>query len=260
MNFEVFILAAVAVTFFAFVINKIYKFKPSLGSCPKWVLYLSDYFYVMLCVFLIRSFLYQSFLIPSASMAPLLRTSDYIAVEKFAYSIKVPILNNEIFRIAKPVMGDIIVFKHPTLPNTDYIKRVIGTPGDFVSYRKKILTINGNTIKKTNIGTFKNSERDYTSLLFDEILLNNKISILNDAESPSEINNAEQYINKNYCAYFDDGIECKIPKEMYFVLGDNRDNSIDSRFWGFVPEKNIYGKAKFIWINPGDLSRIGFIN
>lgn len=233
---------------------------------------LSSFFPIFLIIFIIRSFIYEPFQIPSGSMMPTLLVGDFILVEKFSYGIKEPMTHKTLIHMKYPERGDIVVFKHPNDHNVDYIKRVIGLPGDKIKYdthnkhidicvdylkHKKCyqkLFINYSKSKLSNyiqkIYFFKNKntieeKKTYNSLYFDilEENINNvkhNILLLNNLKNPK--NNYFQQENMPKLTWI-------VPKGEYFMMGDNRDNSLDSRYWGFVPEKNLVGKAIKIWMS-----------
>jgi len=196
---------------------------------PLLVEYSCFLFPVVLIVLLLRGFLAEPFRIPSGSMLSTLEIGDFILVNKFAYGIRPPVWNKKIIDIADPRRGDVIVFRYPENPSVDYIKRVVGVPGDEIAYYNKVLYINGKQIKQEPLGVyqagFPNLKR------FKEQLDDMEHDIL---------------INVMYPA---GDFVVKVPPDSYFVLGDNRDNSRDSRFWGFVPDENLVGKAFMIWMN-----------
>lgn len=231
----------------------------SQAASPWWSRYLGDYFFVFLGVFIFRSFLFESFMIPSASMVPTLVKSDYIAVTKFAYSIKLPIIDREVLRFGDPKHGDVIVFKNPLTPEVDFVKRVVGKPGDKISYIDKRLSVNGTALDVQDAGEYQNMDRDYLSKRFTENNGESKYSILNDPDAVSSIYNPSKFSGFENCTYLSNGVTCTVPQDRFFVMGDNRDNSQDSRFWGFVPRNYIAGRADYIWVNPQDTSRIGSI-
>ncbi|MGA9394037.1 MAG: signal peptidase I, partial [Azonexus sp.] len=202
-------------------------------------------------------FLFEKFKIPSGSMIPTLLVGDYILVNKFVYGIRLPVINKKIIDIDEPQRGDVMVFRYPEDPSLDYIKRVIGVPGDTVAYQNKRLTINGQPVESTKIAEYLHPERLYYSEQYAAKMGNVEYRYLNDSDAPVFIPDATQFPYRENCTYNASGVICKVPPGHYFMMGDNRDNSRDSRFWGFVPEQNIVGKAFFIWLNLSDLSRIG---
>ena len=212
------------------------------GQEPVIVEYSKSFFPVLLIVFLLRGFVVEPFRIPSGSMLPSLYIGDFILVNKFAYGIKLPVLNKKIIDMGEPARGDIVVFRYPRDPNLDYIKRVIGLPGDKISYYNKVLYVNGKPIARDFVGQYKGPGQTFA---------NEYIEKLQGAEHsvllmPARPNNLQgDYI---------------VPEDMFFVMGDNRDNSNDSRVWGPVPKSNLVGKAFMIWMHFSDelhLDRIG---
>ena len=156
-----------------------------------------------------------------------------------------------------PERGDVMVFRYPEDPSLDYIKRVVGLPGDRIAYQNKRLTINGEPVETKKIGDYLHPERLYYSSQYQETLGGVEHRILNDNDAPAYIPDAVNFPHRENCTYNHSGLVCTVPPGHYFMMGDNRDNSRDSRVWGFVPEENIVGKAFFIWLNFGDLGRIG---
>lgn len=224
---------------------------------PWWVEYGASFFPVILLVFCLRSFVVEPFKIPSGSMIPTLQVGDFILVNKFSYGIRLPVLNKKIIDIDEPKKGDVMVFRYPEDPSLDYIKRVVGTPGDKVAYQNKRLTINGQPVETTRIDDYLHPERLYYSKQFIEKADGVEHRTLNDDDAPGFISDASQFPYRENCLYNNSGVVCTVPAGHYFMMGDNRDNSRDSRYWGFVPEENIVGKAFFIWFNFSDLKRIG---
>jgi signal peptidase I len=224
---------------------------------PWWVEYGSGFFPVILIVFVLRSFIVEPFKIPSGSMIPTLLVGDFILVNKYTYGIRLPIINKKVLDINQPQRGDVMVFRYPADPSLDYIKRVVGLPGDKVAYQNKRLTINGQPVKLGKQEDYLHPERLYYSKQFSENLGEVEHRILNDDDAPSFINDALLFPFRENCLYNNSGVICTVPAGHYFMVGDNRDNSRDSRVWGFVPDENIVGKAFFIWFNFSDLGRVG---
>lgn len=227
------------------------------GKDPWWVEYGAGFFPVILVVFLLRSFVVEPFKIPSGSMIPTLLVGDFILVNKYAYGIRLPVLNTKVIPIGEPQRGDVMVFRYPEDPSLDYIKRVVGVPGDKIAYQNKRLTINGERLAVKADGDYLHPDRLYYSKQFLETINGVEHRILNDDDAPSFVNDATQFPQRENCLYNNAGVICTVPPGHYFMVGDNRDNSRDSRVWGFVPEENIVGKAFFIWFNFNDLGRIG---
>ncbi len=193
-----------------------------------------SFFPVILIVLVIRSFVVEPFRIPSGSMTPTLLDGDFILVNKFTYGLRLPVLNTKFIDMGAPKRGDIIVFRYPEDPKVDFIKRVIGVPGDHLEYRNKVLYINGEVQKQEYVGSFVgegvNSGMTGASVRLEHLgNVDHQILILPEG--------------------FEKEFEYTVPAGQYFVMGDNRDNSRDSRFWGTVPDANLVGKAFFIWMN-----------
>ena len=224
---------------------------------PWWLDWTAGLFQVIVVVFLLRSFLFEPFKIPSGSMIPTLLINDLILVNKFHYGVRLPVLNTKILNNHSPQRGDVMVFRYPPKPSLDYIKRVVGVPGDEVAYLNKKLTINGQPLSKTPLPDFFDEDALRYAKQFEEINNGKKYHLLNDDDRPAFIPGVEDFPFKQNCRYSSEGVVCKVPEGQYFMMGDNRDNSLDSRYWGFVPEQNIVGKAFFVWMNFGNLKRIG---
>jgi len=227
------------------------------AKMPWWVEYSVSFFPVILFVFALRSFVVEPFRIPSGSMMPTLQIGDLILVNKFSYGIRLPIIDKKIIPVSDPKRGDVMVFRYPADPQVDYIKRVVGVPGDEVAYLNKRLTINGQAVPTVSKGEYFDPDRVSYAGLFGETLGGVPHEILIEERRPAEIEPFPSFPNKDQCTYSREGVRCKVPAGSYFMMGDNRDNSADSRYWGFVPEANIVGKAFFVWMNFGDLKRIG---
>ena len=245
--------------------------KTKLLSQPWWLDWTAGLFPVIAVVFMLRSFAFEPFKIPSGSMIPTLMVGDLILVNKWVWGLRLPVVNTKITAGSAVQRGDVMVFHYPPKPSMDYIKRVVGLPGDTVSYLDKKLTINGKEIDKNAVEDFLGEREsiDYSNgqivgsvahfKQYQEQLGTHKHRILNDPERPAAISVASYFPQHENCNYSQEGVTCKVPAGHYFVMGDNRDNSEDSRYWGFVPDENIVGKAVFVWMNFGDLKRIGSI-
>ena len=242
--------------------------KERLIMQPWWLDWTAGLFPVIAVVFVLRSFLFEPFKIPSGSMIPTLWVGDLILVNKFHYGVRLPVINLKITDGNPVERGDVMVFRYPPKPNLDYIKRVIGLPGDEIAYLNKQLTINGQPAPKTPLPDFfEEDSLRYIKQFEERIPLGDKPDasvtsvrlhrLLNDADRPAFVPGADDFMFKDNCRYTVEGVTCKVPAGHYFMMGDNRDNSLDSRYWGFVPEKNIVGKAFFVWMNFGNLKRIG---
>lgn len=224
---------------------------------PLWLEYSASFFPVILFVFVLRSFVVEPFKIPSGSMIPTLLIGDLILVNKFTYGIRLPIVDKKIIPVSDPQRGDVMVFRYPHNPSLDYIKRVVGLPGDRVEYLNKQLRINGEVVDMSPQGEYLHPERMYYSPMFEERLGNTAHAVLIERDVPAFISHAKDFPHRDRCTYTTAGVSCTVPEGHYFMMGDNRDGSNDSRYWGFVPDRNIVGKAFFIWMNFGDFKRIG---
>jgi signal peptidase I len=231
--------------------------KARILAQPWWLDWTAGLFPVILIVFLLRSFLFEPFKIPSGSMLPTLESGDLILVQKFSYGVRLPVVDRKVVSTGEPARGDVVVFRYPPDPRIDYIKRVVGLPGDEVAWLNKKLTINGKTVETTALPDYFDEEgRLYTQQLRENLVgLDHRILLR--ADRPPFIPGAEQFPHREACRYGAEGVSCKVPEGHYFVMGDNRDNSVDSRYWGFVPDRNLKGRAFFVWMNFGNLGRIG---
>jgi signal peptidase I len=227
---------------------------------PWWLDWTAGLFPVIMAVFFLRSFLFEPFKIPSGSMIPTLWVGDLILVNKFHYGVRLPVINKKITDGTAPARGDVMVFRYPPKPSLDYIKRVVGIPGDEVAYLNKRLSINGKAIDTVALSEFFDQDTMRYFKQFEESLGEKKHGILNDDDRPAFVPGADDFAFKQNCRYSVEGVVCKVPEGHYFMMGDNRDNSLDSRFWGFVPDKNIVGRAFFVWMNFSSLKRIGSFN
>ncbi len=227
---------------------------------PWWLDWTAGLFPVIVVVFLLRSFLFEPFKIPSGSMIPTLLVGDLILVNKFHYGVRLPVINTKILDNNSPQRGDVMVFRYPPKPSLDYIKRVVALPGDEVAYLNKKLTVNGKPLPKVALADFFDEDALRYAKQFQESNGGKSYRLLNDMDRPAFIAGADDFPYRQNCRYSSEGVVCKVPEGQYFMMGDNRDNSLDSRYWGFVPEKNIVGKAFFVWMNFGSLKRIGKID
>jgi len=232
--------------------------RPEGRKQPWWVEYSASFFPVILIVFLLRSVLVEPFKIPSGSMVPTLLVGDFILVNKFAYGVRLPVANVKIAEVGAPRRGDVMVFRYPDDPSLDYIKRVVGLPGDRVEYRDKRLVINGQPVPLRQIEDYVSPERAPVSRRYLETLDGAPHQIVVETDAPAYVpqRSFRHHGNCNDNSNLT-GMACTVPAGHYFVMGDNRDNSSDSRVWGFVPDGNIVGKAFFIWLNLGELGRFG---
>ena len=190
-------------------------------------------------VLLLRSFLVEPFRIPSGSMMPTLLVGDFILVNKFSYGIRLPVANMKVIEIGKPERGDVVVFRYPENPKIPFIKRVVGLPGDKIEYVNKMLYVNGEpVIQQVDIPRYIGVGSGSNMTGSEQ-----RVEYLSETVSHDILINPKR---PEYRAKYN---KLTVPDKAYFVLGDNRDNSKDSRFWGTVPEENLIGKAFFIWMN-----------
>ena len=234
--------------------------KERLLMQPWWLDWTAGLFPVIATVFLLRSFLFEPFKIPSGSMIPTLQVGDLILVNKFTYGVRLPVIHTKIIEGNAPQRGDVMVFRYPPQPNLDYIKRVVGVPGDEVAYLNKRLTINGQAVDTASAADFFDDSVMRYFKQYEEQLGTRPHRLLNNPEVPAFIQGPSNFAYRDNCRYSVEGVVCKVPEGHYFMMGDNRDNSLDSRYWGFVPESHIVGKAFFVWMNFGNLKRIGSFN
>jgi len=200
---------------------------------PLAVEYARSFFPIILVVLVIRSFIAEPFRIPSGSMLPTLHVGDFILVNKFAYGIRLPVLNSKVLETGEPQRGDVVVFRYPKNPQVDYIKRVIGLPGDTIGYFNKTVYINGKKVAQ--------EVKEKNSELLSLVPVRNELRF-------EALDGAAHDILVDPDRRLVEG-EAVVPEGEYFVMGDNRDNSNDSRFWGTVPEANLVGEAFFIWMS-----------
>lgn len=225
-DLEFFLLVATLITGVAIVIDRLRR----RATRGRFVEASRALFPVLLVVLVLRSFVVEPFRIPSGSMLPTLKIGDFILVNKFSYGVKLPVFNYKLFGSGKPGRGDIAVFQFPSDPSQDFIKRVVGLPGDLIEYRDKRLFINGKRIKYDDGGRYAGAPRPGT-IVASERLRDPPHSILVNRASRGRPN------------------RWRVPPAHYFLMGDNRDNSNDSRAWGFVPEDRLVGKAFMIWMH-----------
>ena len=224
---------------------------------PWWLDWTAGLFPVIVVVFVLRSFLFEPFKIPSGSMIPTLHIGDLILVNKFHYGIRLPVANTKLTEGTPVQRGDVMVFRYPPKPSVDYIKRVVGLPGDEVAYLNKSLTINGKPVPTEVLPDFFDESTMRYHKHRRETLGAKPHQTLQDDDRPAFVPGADQFAGRENCNYTVEGVTCKVPAGHYFMMGDNRDNSLDSRYFGFVPDGNIVGKAFFVWMNFGNLKRIG---
>jgi signal peptidase I len=259
LSFALFLFLLLAVTgvVWLFEISFLRRRRAKDAKQPWWVEYSVSFFPVILIVFTLRSFLVEPFKIPSSSMVPTLLVGDFILVNKFTYGVRLPVVNKKIIDLGSPKHGDVMVFRYPEDPSLDYIKRVIGLPGDRIEYRGKRLTINGVAVPTRQVDDYLSKERMQFSRRFVETLDGVSHEILIDEDAPAFSPPSRSFPFGSNCTYNTTVLTCTVPAGHYFVMGDNRDNSSDSRVWGFVPDANIVGKAFFIWLNLNEIGRFG---
>ena len=232
--------------------------------------YMSGFFPIITVVFVLRTFVAEPFQIPSSSMRPGLVVGDFILVNKSAYGIRVPVLNNVLINTGSVQHGDVAVFNYPENTRINYIKRVVGLPGDTVEYKDKMLSVNGQPVTDSdkNIDYYHYTEMvpglgpvQIDAEQYRETLGAHEFNILKMPQQPPVIMQGVRanFPHRDQCEYAADGsgFKCTVPAGQYLMMGDNRDNSEDSRYWGFVDDKLMVGKAFFVWMNFGDMSRIG---
>ncbi len=207
--------------------------------------YSRSFFPIILIVLLLRSFVVEPFRIPSNSMMPTLLTGDFILVNKFAYGLRLPVTHTKFLDLGEPQRGDVVVFRYPRNPSEDYIKRVVGVPGDIVRYQNKVLTINGVEVAQIYRTEYEGvgSGAEMTGVEVREETLNGVVHDILVIPPGHRLTNGERFNPRK------DSFQAVVPEGHYFAMGDNRDRSGDSRYWGFVPEENLVGKAFMIWMN-----------
>lgn len=208
---------------------------------PIVVDYARSLFPVLFFVLILRSFIAEPFKIPSGSMIPTLKIGDFILVNKYAYGIRLPVLNRKVVEVGSPERGDVVVFRYPGDPRQDYIKRVIGLPGDTIQVSDNRLSVNGQPIAYADAG-------DYPPA--GEPITDNSGKLLREAIAPGHEHLVLTREDFGFPRSTDGSYT--VPEGSYFVMGDNRDNSEDSRVWGTVPEANLVGRAMLIWLNCSD--------
>lgn len=232
MNFALLLVILSAISGIICLLDKLFFAKHRATEKPGRIIeYSYSFFPVFFLVLLLRTFLAEPFRIPSGSLEPTLLVGDFVVVNKFIYGLRLPVVENKIVSITNPKIGDIAVFRWPANPRYDYIKRVIGTPGDEISYHNKILTING-----------KDVPQDFIDYTIDE----SSGQVV--AKYLENLHGIKHYIYARPNVVGQD-FKVTVPSGQYFMMGDNRDDSADSRFWGFVPQQYLRGKALLVWMS-----------
>lgn len=263
MAFPAVLLLATVLTGIVWIVDALIlkKSRAKKTAEPVLVEMARSFFPVILIVFLLRSFLYEPFKIPSESMVPTLVVGDFILVNKFTYGVRLPVVNKKIIAVGLPQRGDVMVFRYPEDQTKDFIKRVVGIPGDKIIYKNKRLIINDQPIptERLDSQTLVDDRLAFQSYDVIREKLGEKphISYVDSRMPGVRLGGVREFPNRANCAYNDDQMTCTVPAGHYFMMGDNRDNSEDSRYWGFVPEENIVGKAVLVWMNFGAMKRVG---
>jgi len=266
MNFALILFLLTVATGVVWLADRVHfaKRRPAGEPEPWWIEYPKSFFPVLLVVFLLRSFLAEPFRIPSSSMRPTLVVGDYILVNKYTYGIRLPIVERKILPIGDPQRGDVVVFRYPVNPSQDFIKRVVGVGGDVVEYRDKVLTVNGVVLPQRADGSYSYLEGlrfETTERRIEEGRggAARPYSIAVNPQAPTvQPGGVRPFPGRENCEYNERGFRCKVPSGHYFMMGDNRDASDDSRYWGFVPDDHIRGRAFFIWFNWDDIAGLTF--
>lgn len=213
---------------------------------PWFLDYARSFFPVLLVVFLLRGFVAEPFRIPSGSMYPTLEVGDFILVNKFAYGLRLPILQTKVMSVGEPKRGDIVVFKYPRDPSQNYIKRLIGLPGDRIDYSDKTVFLNGQKIAQREIENFRYRDGGGN---WRQGLRHEQIVPVGDPQAGVDVKFSTLLDARKGARR---SLSWVVPEGEYFMMGDNRDNSQDSRSWGFLPDRNVVGKAFFVWMSWGD--------
>lgn len=240
INFPLILVTLTFITGLVYLVDVLFfakRRKQQNKKMPWWAEYGRSFFPILLLVLIIRSFIVTPFRVPSGSMEPTILPNDFVAVNQFAYGLRLPVLNTKILSIGEPKRGDVVVLRYPGDPSVDYVKRVVGIPGDHIVYKNRQLYVNGEKIKQKLLGDREDIEEPASNNVpawqYEEDLTGVKHAILLWKTETRQ----------------DDPVDIVVPSNYYFMMGDNRDNSADSRFFGFVPEENLVGKAFLIWFS-----------
>ncbi|MCE3044304.1 signal peptidase I [Legionella sp. 16cNR16C] len=233
MNFALLLVVLSLISGLIYLLDVVFwQKKRTPGEKPNKIIeYSRSFFPVFFIVLLLRSFLVEPFRIPSGSLEPTLLVGDFLAVNKFAYGLRIPVWEKKVIPVSNPKTGEIAVFRWPPNPGFDYIKRVIGVPGDTISYHNKVLTINGKVMKQSFV--------EYTT---DE---SSGKAVAKYQENLNGVSH-DIFVRPDVAAT---DFEVTVPAGQYFMMGDNRDDSADSRFWGFVSDEYLRGKAFLVWMS-----------
>jgi len=243
--------AGTLITGVVWLIYRLVKGRKERSELPDYAEYARSFFPIFLVVLLLRAFIAEPFRIPSGSMMPTLLVGDFILVNKFTYGLRMPVTKTKFMEVNEPERGDVVVFRWPVNPKLDYIKRLVGLPGDHIRYRDKTLYINGKPMQMKPVGPYEpvgSGARALGSFEAKEDLQGVDHSVLINPLSPDFSPSC------TFMGYQ----EIVVPEGHYLMMGDNRDDSNDGRCWGFVPEENLVGKAFLIWFSL-DWKRPGFI-
>lgn len=236
MDFEAWLAIATIVTGLVWLLDRLFLRRARAEDDePNAIIeFARSFFPVLLAVLVLRAFVFEPFRIPSKSMVPTLLVGDFVLVNKFSYGLRAPVFHTKFLDLGEPERGDVAVFRYPPDPTKDYIKRVIGMPGDQVTYANEHLFINGEPVDLEQMGVYDGPDADALSTMHEFI---------------EGLPNGIQHPVLRVDGRRGPDVSVTVPQNQYFVLGDNRDNSADSRVWGFVPEKNLVGKAFLIWMS-----------
>lgn len=215
----------------------------------KFIEFFSGMFWILLVIWFVRSFLYEPFQIPSASMEPTLQNGDFILTSKYSYGIRLPVVHSKILPIGEVKRGDVVVFRYPPNPKINYIKRIVAISGDKIVFKDGQIAVNGEIVPLTDAKQSRFGHDSGQRYVVANETLSGKTHQIQFNQNPMFRMNAARQAHSTQPFMFQDGSEITVPEGHYFAMGDNRDDSVDSRFWGFVPDKNIVGKALFIWLN-----------
>lgn len=236
MDFEAWLALATIITGIVWLIDKLVLApRRASGREGNWAIEFSrSFFPVLLAVLVLRAFVFEPFRIPSKSMVPTLLVGDFVLVNKFTYGLRAPVFHNKFLDLGEPERGDVVVFRYPPDPTKDYIKRVIGLPGDQITYQDERLSINGQRVDLEDIGIYEGPDADAFDTMHEFI---------------ERLPDGSDHPLLQVTGRRGPEVSVTVPDNQYFVMGDNRDNSADSRVWGFVPEQNFVGKAFMIWMS-----------